>query len=463
MVDTILNNFHLEKIFWIIKKKLAFIIIFAVLGGLAGGGFAYLTNSSYYQASISFYVYSRSDYLYSNSVNMSSSDFTLAKNLVSSYTRVLRSNTVLDKVIEATGLPYTSQQLASNIGSSTIDGTSIFYVYVYDADPYNAMAIANAIADIAPDEISRIVKTGGVEVVDYAQLPTSAISSTNMIKFLALGVAGGGGLSAVLFLFFGLLDTTIRRKYELRLMFNIPFLGEVPEMVAPNKKTKVEMILTGESPFVIKESYNSIRTNIMFLGNGEACPIFAFTSAEQNEGKTLNAINVAIGFAQLGKKVLLIDGDMRNPSIGRMLGLKGTVGLSQYLSGITEAENIVEHSENLYVFQAGKVPPNAPELLAGKRMEALLKAKKEEYEMIIIDLPPVGVVTDGLTLANQVTAYMLVVRMGQSKLNSHKSAVLALEQVGANIGGFILNGMDVKSQDYNYRKYNYDYKYGEKK
>lgn len=463
MIQTILDNFHLEKIIWIVKKKLAFMIIFAMIGGILGGVFSYMTNQNYYQAKISFYVYSNPDYKYDSSVNISNTEFTLAKNLVKSYTQVLKSDTVLQMVIDETGLPYTTEMLVSAIGYSVVPDTALFYVTVYDGNPYNAMMLANAIADIAPDEIARIVKTGGIEVVDYAKLPTMPYSSSSLIKFVLLGVLGAGGLSAVLFLFFGLLDTTIRRKYEIKLAFTLPVLGEVPLLLDESKKKKAKKILDENSPFALKESYNNLRANLLYLGKGEKCPVFAVTSAEQEDGKTLNSINISISLAQLGKKVLLIDGDMRNPSVGRSVGLEEGNGLSQYLARITDKKNIINYSDNLDLFVAGEIPPNPSELLAGTNMDELLTEAKEQYDFIIIDLPPVGIVSDALVLAKKVTAYIMVIRAGHSKMTTEKNAVLALELVEANISGFVFNGIDPKSQDYTYRKYKSSYQYGSKK
>ena len=173
MFDTILSNIHLEKILWIIKKRIAIVIIVAVVGAVAGGTFAMNISSVTYRAVVSFYVYSNPEYLYDPSVNITSSELSMAKNLVQSYTRVLKSNTVLEKVIEATGLGYSPEQLSSMISSSAVDNTAIFYVYVYNSNPYYAMELANGIAEVAPTEIARIVKSGGVEVLDYAQLPTA--------------------------------------------------------------------------------------------------------------------------------------------------------------------------------------------------------------------------------------------------------------------------------------------------
>ena len=463
MIETILNNFNIERLLWILKKRLALMIIFGAIGGSAAGFYAMQTNQTTYSANVSFYVYSNPDYAFDSSINITSQDFSLAKMLVESYTIVLHSDTVLDKVIETLKLPYSPAQLTSMIDTNMIDDTAVFYITVYHSDPYTAMEIANALADVAPGEIARIVKSGGIEVIDYAKLPTVPYSSTNLLKFVAIGFIGGFGLSAALFFFIGLIDTTIRRRYELKDVFTIPILGEIPQMMSPSKKVTINKILTEESPFAIKESYSSLRANILFTGKGEKCPVYAITSAEENEGKSLNSINIAIALSQLGKKVLLIDGDMRNSSIGKQLKLNQKNGLSQYLAGISQKPELFEKDENLSVLLAGVLPPNPAELLGSNRFEELLEEMKQNFDYIIVDLPPVGIVADARLIAEYVTGYFMVVRSGISKMNKEKRAVLYLEQLGAEIAGFIYNGVNPKSSDYTYKKYDYEYQYGDKK
>lgn len=331
----------------------------------------------------------------------------------------------------------------------------MFYVYTYDSDPYRAMELANAIGRVAPKEIGRIVKSGGIEVIDYATLPEAPYSSTSLVKYALVGFAGCFGASFVLFLLAGLMDTTIRRRYELKLAFRIPVLGDIPQIQAPDRKSKPVLVLGENSSFAVKESYNTIRANLLFTGKGEHCPVYAVTSADKDEGKTLNSVNIAISYAQLGKKVLLIDGDMRNMSVASLLKLRGRLGLSQYLAGLRETPQIVEYRQNLDVLVGGENPPNPSELLGGERMKELLTTLRSRYDCIIIDLPPVGIVTDALLLSHEVTAYLLVVRAGVSHMSREKSAVTLLEQVDADICGILFNGLPPKSKDCNYRLQQY--------
>ena len=215
MFKTILSNFHLEKIFWTLKKKALYIFLSTAVLGMVAGAYASITSTSLYMAQISFYVYSNPDYITDSSVNIGSSDITQAKNLITSYMQILKSRTFLEKVKEETGLVYSTDYLKSQISASAIENTAAFVVRVVDQNPVNAMDIANAIGELAPNEIIRIVKSGGIEVLDEAELPTVPYQSTSVLKYAILGAAAGFLLAAAWFLLRSMLDTTVRRKYEI--------------------------------------------------------------------------------------------------------------------------------------------------------------------------------------------------------------------------------------------------------
>ena len=215
------------------------------------------------------------------------------------------------------------------------------------------------------------------------------------------------------------------------------------------RKNDPQKLLSDKSPFLIKETYNSIRTKIMFSGKGEKCPVFAVTSSMPNDGKTINCINIAISFAMTGKKILLIDGDMRNPTIYRYFGIHYKNGFSESLAGLQE-EICIKHSkvENLDLVTSGEVPPNPAELLGAERLKVLLASLREKYDYIFIDTPPVEVVTDASVIANQVTGFIFVTQAGKSDMGSAVHSVELLRQLGAGIVGVILNDCNGKTQGY---------------
>lgn len=220
-------------------------------------------------------------------------------------------------------------------------------------------------------------------------------------------------------------------------------------------------ILTANSPFVVKEAYNAIRTNLLFIQQGEKCPVFIVTSPSANNGKSINSINLAISFAQMGKRTLLIDADMRNPTVHRMFSIPVKNGLSEILAGLTDNITVSKTDiENLSVLTAGKIPPNPAELLSSARMDKLLQFVKEHYDCVFIDTPPVNLVTDATSFVSKATGYIIIVKAGTTDVQEVKAAVSSLEHIDANIVGFMLNDVAAPGKNYySYYKSRY-YKYG---
>lgn len=227
-------------------------------------------------------------------------------------------------------------------------------------------------------------------------------------------------------------------------------------------KDDPKKILSPESPFVVKEAYSAIRTNLLFTQKGEKCPVFVVTSPTANNGKTINSINLAVSFAQMGKRTLLIDSDMRNPTIHRMFSIPVKNGLSEILAGLTDNITVSKTDvENLSVLTGGKIPPNPSELLSSPRMDKLLEFVKEHYDCVFIDTPPVNLVTDATVFAQKTTGYILIVKANISDNSDVKLAVNSLDNIGGNILGFVLNDVTSGRHRYYsyYKKYDYKYKY----
>ena len=231
-------------------------------------------------------------------------------------------------------------------------------------------------------------------------------------------------------------------------------------------------LLTASSTFAVKEAYNSIRTNLLFTQQGEKCPIFVVTSPTANNGKTINSANLAINFAQMGKKTLVIDADMRNPSLHKLFSLSSRNGLSEILAGLTDNITVTKTDvENLSILTSGKIPPNPTELLSSPRMDKLLDFVKEHYDCVFIDTPPINIVTDATVFAQKATGYILIVKTDTTNIPELKTTVSTLQGINASILGFILNDANSEKKKYYsyYRKYsksysyNYKYAYGNSK
>ena len=206
-----------------------------------------------------------------------------------------------------------------------------------------------------------------------------------------------------------------------------------------------------------------LRTNLKYTSKNEACPVFAVTSAYAHAGKSIIIANTALAYAQLGKKVLLIDSDMRCPVINKIFRLENNLGLSEFLSSSTldvadYAKTVLPSGiQNLDILTSGRIPPNPSELLASVRVGEFLAEAKKHYDYIFFDLPPVCEVSDAAVLAPNVTGYIFAVRAEATDSRAVSNALEALKQAKANVVGFVLNDVDLKSggKYYKYGKYAY--------
>ena len=221
-------------------------------------------------------------------------------------------------------------------------------------------------------------------------------------------------------------------------------------------------LLGGASAFAVAEAFKMLRTNLFYTAKGDECPVYGITSTFAHSGKSILISNLAITFAQLEKRVLLIDCDLRSSVIHSIFGIENEAGMSELLaSGDDKLSKYINKTEyhNLSVITAGGMPPNPAELLAGKRMKSFIECMKKHFDVIFIDLPPVGIVTDTVVINELVTGYLYVVRSRVDDTKSLRRGLDVMEQTDSRIIGLVLNDVDPKSGGYGKygRKYGYGY------
>lgn len=227
-----------------------------------------------------------------------------------------------------------------------------------------------------------------------------------------------------------------------------------------NKKT-----LHKNLTFTAIEQYKLLRTNLTFtLPDNVKCPIIGVTSSMRGEGKSTTAINLAYVLAESGKKVLLIDGDLRIPSIAKKMGIKSSPGLTDLLMGF-ESQQMSSFKtdvlDNWYVIPSGDLPPNPSELLGSRRMESILNIMTEKFDYIIVDLPPVNIVSDALAISSLITGMVIVIREDYTEKKELEACFRLLNLSNVNVLGTVLNesenlggtGSKYKKYSKYYRKY----------
>lgn len=213
-------------------------------------------------------------------------------------------------------------------------------------------------------------------------------------------------------------------------------------------------ILNKNSSFAVQESYKTLRTNVRFFLRGNSCKKICITSGAAGEGKSITLLNLAISMGEDGQKVLLIDADLRRPAQARLLVEKVSPGLSNVLAGLSTAEEAIrkEIYPNLDILFSGDVPPNPSELLGSDKMQELIEELSQKYDYILVDTPPVSIVSDASIVANLLDGVLLLVRQDRSRKDAVKRAINNLQLTGAKILGFVINGT-VLEKSVNYSTY----------
>ena len=232
------------------------------------------------------------------------------------------------------------------------------------------------------------------------------------------------------------------------------FLKKDVELKSPELGTGAKRkLLIKNDNFAVSEAYKTLRTNVRFCLQGNGCKRICITSAMSGEGKSITFLNLAISIAEAGQKVLLIDADLRRPAVARLTGKMAVPGLSNVLAGLAKPEEAIrkEIYPNLDIIFSGDIPPNPSELLGTDTFRELIENLSQQYEYILIDAPPVNVVSDACIIASCMDGVLLLVRQGHSRKDYVKQAANNLQLTGAKVLGFILNGVQLETG----KKYGY--------
>ena len=301
------------------------------------------------------------------------------------------------------------------------------------------------------------VGTNNISVVDRAE-PDDEPSSPNLLLNIAVSLLAGIGLAAAYVFIFEQIDQTVKDPSDLKSKLGIALLGAIPDV----EKEDI-MLSLSDKKSVAWEAYLSIRTSLSFLTDHGVPRSFLLTSTRPNEGKSTSAFALAAVLASSGRRILLIDGDMRNPSLHQLLGTQNSMGLSNYLSGVDDYSQLINSAkeQNFDAMTAGPIPPNAAELLSSPRVHELVTKLTEIYDTVIIDAPPVLGLADIPLLADAVEGVIYTVEAGGVKIRGIEAAIRRIRSSHAHIFGGIITKIKSKNSGYGYG-YDYQYSYGNK-
>jgi len=326
-------------------------------------------------------------------------------------------------------------------------------------------------------------RTSSVRIVDKALVPQSPISP-NVKKNLMMALLMGLFLGLSMAFAVEFLDTSIKSPEDVEKLAGLPSLGIVPSFssdtskknlylnyytygtkdklpkVRDGEKTSIELINHFYPNLAVSEAYRTIRTSILFSQTDrEASKVITFSSAFPQEGKSTTTSNIAVSFAQLREKVLLIDGDLRRPRLHRIFKLRNVHGLSSVLTDRSPLKDSIQKTlvDNLWLLSSGPIPPNPAELLNSARMKQLLDQLRENFDHIFIDSPPLLFVSDGAILSSISDSTIIVLRPEKASRKPFLSSIGEIRRAKAHLIGVIFNDVDYRKASYSYDQYKYHY------
>lgn len=445
----------MTRLFFFFLKRLWIIVICMVIGFAGMYLYSSITHIDTYTAYATMYVINGNpnlvNYQYTNA-----SDLNSAVLLMDTYLVVIRSNKVMSVVAERLIADYpdiSTEYISESLSMGSVAETGVLRINCKTSDAKLSMDICNAVASVAPSEIIRVVNAGSIEVIDYADEPLEPDEFSPLRKGIIGGLAGGV-LSGVILLLLFLMNHKVTDVDSITERYTPPVLTMIPFQ---KKSPKWALLQQNNPSLEVVESYAKLRMNLFYTLVERNNRIVVITSSVSGEGKTTIAANLAISCAMSGKRVLLVDADMRRACMRDYFDYdENRPGLSEALVGSENWWDVVINTEqaNLKLLPAGHLPPNPAELLSLQSSEKIFEAMQQDFDLILLDMPPINIVADPLVVSRHVAGCLLVIRQGYSDHRAIKDALTAAEMTGINILGFVYNGRNViKSSSYYNKKY----------
>jgi receptor protein-tyrosine kinase len=379
----------------------------------------------------------------------------LTAGLLKTYVEIIKSRSIAQQAIANSGLDVSPGVVQSGLTATSILDTQVIEVRYAGPDPARAQRIANAVADAFVAQIEQIESAGTpavqVSVLDRAGTPGSPISpnpTRNLTVAILMGLIAGIGVAFLI----DQLDVSIKHRDEIEAL-GFPVLGAIPRLDFKGQTVHLERDLQGPGG----EAFRMVRTSIGFVNLETPVRTLLVSSPMAQEGKTTTSLNLAAAYAVGGLRTILVEADLRRPSLHRVFGMIGTRGLTTAIVGDVPLNDAILHTDmrNLSVLMAGAIPPNPLELLGSDQMTELLSRLQRSFDVVIIDSPPLVPVADPSALAGRCDGVLVVARAGKTDRRRLAQASQVVQRAGGNILGVILN--DVRFKD---SPGSYDYYYG---
>ena len=375
--------------------------------------------------------------------NYSNNDIVMYQSLMKTYVEIINTEDLIERSLSKIDSKVEPAEVLSNLSVEAINDTQILQVTLEGKDKKEIYKILASITEEFVDTAKTVVPNGNVQVIRNAKEPQKQISPNIKIN-IVIGILSGVLLGGIIVFIKEFKGGSIETKEEVEEKIGIPVLGTIPK----NYKDTDVFEVDKNPKSVISEEYRILRTNLKYTSFEKYHRVFQVTSAVPGEGKSTVSINLALALAEEAK-VVLIDCDMRKPSIHKKLNISRKGGLSDILIGKSDIMDVAyRYNKNLLIITAGNSIENPSEMLSSRAMERMIRRLKYVVDYVIIDAPPVQAVTDAQILSTRCDGTILVVKSGETKVKEVLNTIDLLNKVKGNILGIVLKYVEVNNKKY---------------
>ena len=442
----------------LLRSALRFWWVEVVLVLLCAGVLCFRTHQTYspqYRAEASFAVYVTNPL----QAEIQSYNSATAEQMAKTFPYILTSSALSDLVREELGIGA-----IPGISASTVENTNIFTLSVTASDPQLAYDVLNAVITYYPEVAEYVVGPTKMSLLDESGVPTQPINQPNYFRTALKGAVVGTVLWLAILFLIAVARSTVHNEKQLKQMMNLPCLGLLPKAKGYGKGRKIgyPVMIHDDELMGFAESVRLLRLRVEKELRDRGKKVLLVSSAIPGEGKTTVAANLAIALARSGKKTLLLDCDLRNPSVGKVFGQNTTVGLAEYLQGKVSTKEIFQcpiDGIQLIVVYGGKSTGEAAEIISKHAAKEFMDTTREVFDYVIIDTPPCSMMADAMEAAEMADCALLTIRQDYAPKDRILEGAQNLAESGLEVIGCALNGVEkrIMSGSYGYRSYGYHY------
>ncbi len=434
------SELTIQQIINILLKRWLILLIVPIVAASIAGIYLKLNYVPTYKSNATLYIVGAQ-----KNQALSQTDLTLGTMLIKDYQQLIKTNLIIDEVLSR--LPnegLTFADIVKSINVATLKDTRILNISVTSPDARQSALIANMLSDVFIEKIKEIMRVDSAKPIDAAEVALTPLSS-NLTRNVALVAIVALMIAIGILLLLEMLDTTIKTEDDINKRLGLTVLGKIPSFLGgkdDKKNTNIPLIKAySVMEGYVREAVKTLRTNILYSGIDNDINAIAITSTTPSEGKTSNAVFLAIAMAELGKRVCIVDCDLRRPMVCRQFGIQQHPGVTDIVTGRTTLEEAILSTRiaNLSIIDAGHKLPNPAEALNSKRFATLVEEINAQFDFVIYDTPPLAAFIDAALIGLHTDGVLVLIDQGKIRTANVLEAVEQLKRVNVPILGAILN------------------------